>query len=264
MVKWIVQNNLIKQKVLDEFRTAFSELNIEFEEVKMIPFSNELPPFHPSEQNVFYGSTTLMMNAAKHPVYKSGVFYDAGHFTTENYLQQWGSDMLNHDGVILSFKDFMENELAKKEQWFLRPDADNKSFAGGLMSSNEIKEWYQKILKIDNPDLNAETLVFASGPKTITREWRNFIVNGKVVSSARYVLHGNLAPSTEDVPEKMIEFTTQCASQYAPHTIFVMDVAETTEGFKIIECNCFNGTGFYGHDIKAIVKSITNHLKTLE
>ncbi len=62
----------------------------------------------------------------------------------------------------------------------------------------------------------------------------------------------------------MINFTPQCIDQYTPHTIFVMDIAETNEGFKIIECNCFNGTGFYGHDIKAIIQSITNHLKTLK
>ena len=260
MVKWIIQNNLIKPEVLDEFRDAFQTLNISHEEVKMIPFSTELPSFEPASINIFYGSTTLMMNAANHPVYKSGVFYDPDLFTTENYLKQWGNNMLNDGGLILRFEDFIQHEVIKQGEWFIRPDADNKSFAGGVMTAKEIEDWYEKILRIDNPDLNASTLIFAAAPKQISREWRNFIVNGKVVDSSRYVLNGHLNPSHEDVPREMIAFTEKCTSEYSPNAIFVMDIAETNEGFKIIECNCFNGTGFYQHDIKTIVEHVTNYL----
>lgn len=49
MIKWIIQNNLIKKETLDEFRTAFKELSVKYEEVQVIPFSPALPRFNPAD-----------------------------------------------------------------------------------------------------------------------------------------------------------------------------------------------------------------------
>jgi len=262
MIKWIIQNNLIKPNILQEFRDAFVELDIGFEEVKAIPFSNELPEFTPSTVNIFYGSTTLMLNAYNHPKFRSGVFYDSETFTIENYLDKWEDKMLNAGGQVLSFRQFIEEKVDTKFEWFIRPNEDDKSFAGTTMTREEIKNWYLKILDIDNPNLNADTLIFVSGKKEIKREWRNFVVNQKVIDSARYMKNGELNISTEDCPKEMIQFVQECTVEFSPHDIFVMDVADTSNGFKIIECNCFNGTGFYNHNIKKIVSAITENLKT--
>lgn len=35
-----------------------------------------------------------------------------------------------------------------------------------------------------------------------------------------------------------------------------MDIAKSNKEYKIIECNCFNGTGFYKHEIEKIVHAI--------
>ncbi len=109
--------------------------------------------------------------------------------------------------------------------------------------------------------LNKDTIVFTDTPKTIIKEWRNFIVNKKVVDSSRYMLHGALNISRTDLPPEMIEFVQKVCEEYTPHDIFVMDIAQTNDGFFVIEANCFNGTGFYEHDIKKIVVSVTNFLE---
>jgi len=179
MIKWIIQNNLIKPNILQEFRDAFVKLDIDFEEVKVIPFSDELPEFTPSTVNMFYGSTTLMLNAYNHPKYRSGVFYDPKTFTIENYLDKWGNKMLNAGGQVLTFRQFLKENVDTKTEWFIRPNEDDKSFAGTTMTKEEIKDWYSNILNIDNPNLNADTLIFVSEKKEIKREWRNFVVNQK-------------------------------------------------------------------------------------
>lgn len=46
-----------------------------------------------------------------------------------------------------------------------------------------------------------------------------------------------------------------------PHDIFVMDVALYEGGYRIVECNCFNDTGFYDHDILTIVKNVNQYLR---
>lgn len=257
-VQWIIQKNLIKPDVLDSFRQAFADLRIEHEEVLVIPFSNELPAFAPAQINIFYGSTTLMLNAYHHPDFRNGIFYDPVAFSMENYVQQWGRNMLNWDGQVLAFKDFIDGPMESRNEWFLRPNEDDKSFAGTIMTAIEIKEWYGNIQTIDNPNLNPDTQIFVCSPKQILKEWRNFVVNGRVVDGSRYMLNGRLKVSHQDCPEEMLEFVEKMTAKYAPHDIFVMDVAETSSGFKIIECNCFNGTGFYQHDLKKIIKAVND------
>lgn len=264
MLKWVIQKNLIKTKVLQDFRDAFNQLDIDHEEVEVIPFSNELPLITPSQFNIFYGSTTLMLNAYTNQNYKLGVFYNPDKFSVSAYLKEWGKKMLNSDGQTLPFKEFITTLVSTKPAWFLRPNADDKSFAGMIMQTEDIIEWYNKVLTIDNPKLNENTLIFVSETKSIYKEWRNFIVDGKVIDSSRYMLNGELRISKEDCPNEMIDFVNHSASIYSPHDIFVMDVAQTSEGFKIIECNCFNGTGFYGHNIKTIVGSITERIKATQ
>ncbi|MEM6806662.1 MAG: ATP-grasp domain-containing protein [Bacteroidota bacterium] len=260
MLKWIIQKNLIKEEILTSFRAAFQELSIAYEEVLVIPFSDELPNFSPAPLNIFYGSTTLMLNAYHSP-YRSGVFYNPEKFTSQRYVEKWGKHMLNADGHSLRFEDFVAKKLETQSSWFIRPNSDDKSFAGGTMSKEEIADFYDKIQHIDNPKLNSQSLIFVASPKKIKKEWRNFIVGGKIVASSRYALNGNLNVSTQDISKNMIDFAEARTKEFAPHDIFVMDLAETSNGYKIIECNCFNGTGFYQHDIKEIVKSISEYLQ---
>ena len=260
MLKWIIQSNLIKPVLLQAFREAFATLQIDFEEVKVIPFSSELPSFTPSTINIFYGSTTLMLNAYAHQQFRNGVFYDPALFNTATYLQAWGDKIMNHDGKILQFKEFVAQMIHQKETWFIRPNEDDKSFAGKTMASEEISAWYERIKGLGNPALNTETLIFVAAQKSIAREWRNFIINGKVVSSTRYAWQGVLDVSSEDCPREMIDFVEECANVFSPHDIFVMDVAEVSNQFKIIECNCFNGTGFYTYAVKDVIKEVTERI----
>ena len=88
------------------------------------------------------------------------------------------------------------------------------------------------------------------------------MVNGAVADASRYVLHGELNVDPGDVPEEVVAFAEARAREHAPHPIFVMDVALTDEGYRIIECNCFNGTGFYGHNIERIVEAVSGYLRT--
>lgn len=39
---------------------------------------------------------------------------------------------------------------------------------------------------------------------------------------------------------------------------FVMDIADTEKGFKIIECGCINCAGFYAADMQKLFISLEN------
>ena len=43
------------------------------------------------------------------------------------------------------------------------------------------------------------------------------------------------------------------------HDVFVMDIADTNEGFKIVEYNCLNAFGLYRADVKKLFISLQNY-----
>jgi hypothetical protein len=103
--------------------------------------------------------------------------------------------------------------------------------------------------------------VAISKPKDIVKEWRHFIVAKEIVSTSKYAEHGRLSKSSEDVPTALLEFVRERCADYTPHAIFVMDTALFQGQYKIVECNCFNDTGFYAHDIDAILVAVNDYIQ---
>jgi len=260
-IHWILQNNLIKPEIKKSIQKSLENDAISYEEVFVIPFSDELPIIqNQAEQYVFYGSSTLIFNAYNHPDFQKGVFYHEEDFNICNYLAKWGSKMLNSDAQISSLASFIQNKYDLNSLWFIRPIADSKAFSGTVMQFSDIQTFVKNLEHSNNPHLNSETIIAASQPKLIEKEWRHFIVNQQVISSSWYAQNGNLAVSGTDIPLGLIDFVENCCTQYTPHDIFVMDTALYQGEYFIIECNCFNGTGFYNHDIEAVIHQINHFL----
>jgi hypothetical protein len=259
-IEWILQANLTRRDILDKIESALQQDAIPFQEVVVIPFSNQLPLIVASDSfKVFYGSTTLMLNAYNSKQYSQGVFYNDS-FTMQNYLKQWGDKMLNSDAIITKLLDFVNHSNDLNTTYFIRPNEDNKAFSGVVMSFKELREFNKEIKDSGNPHFPADMVIAASKPKHIVKEWRNFIVNKEVISACRYAKNNKLDVSADDVPVEMIKFTEAACRQYTPHDIFVIDIGLVNEKYYIIECNCFNGTGFYDNDIKKIVTAINRFL----
>ena len=261
-LNWILQTNLVKQETIDNIKIALHLDGIRFEEVKIIPFSDELPTIQNLDYfNVFYGSTTLILNAYKDNKLSKGIFFDNNSFSIRNYLKYWGTKMLNFDSKLTTFSKFASESHSENSQWFLRPNEDDKSFSGTVLSFVELKKMACNLQESNNPYLTTETVISVSSPKIIEKEWRHFIVDKKVISSSRYMLNGQLNISTSDIPDELIKFVEQSCIEYVPHNIFVMDTAFCNNKFSIIECNCFNGTGFYNHDIVKIFRTVNKYLQ---
>ncbi|TAF65019.1 MAG: DUF4343 domain-containing protein [Cytophagales bacterium] len=261
-LNWVLQSNLIKQEIIDNIKIALRLDNIKYEEVKIIPFSDELPDIqNPSFFNIFYGSTTLILNAYKDNRFSKGIFFDNNLFNTQNYLKYWGEGMLNYDSRLTTFPEFANEPHSENSEWFLRPNEDDKSFSGTVMSFKNVKKMACDLQNSNNPYLTSKTVISVSTPKTIQKEWRHFIVDKKVVSSSRYMFNRQFDISTTDIPAELIKFVEQRCNEYVPNSIFVMDTALCNDKFSIIECNCFNGTGFYKHDIVKIIRAVNEYLQ---
>lgn len=262
-IQWILQSNLTNEKTLTRIKSALSQEHVAYEEVNIIPFSDALPRItNESSFSIFYGSTTLILNAHKSPKYSKGVFYNDS-FRMSNYINMWQDKMLNSDGIITTFEQLARSAITAKHTWFIRPDSDNKSFSGTTMTSQQIQEFFAMLLESGNPYLDASTEIVISKVKSTDREWRSFVVNSKIISTSLYLDGGVQRQSSKDTPTSLILFIEEAIQQYQPHDVFVIDTASIDGIYKIIECNCFNATGFYDHDIRSVVAAVNKYAMTI-
>ncbi|HEX7846786.1 MAG TPA: ATP-grasp domain-containing protein, partial [Chitinophagaceae bacterium] len=133
-----------------------------------------------------------------------------------------------------------------------------KSFAGEVISYDELRNWFEKLKTIENTDLSLETKIIVSEPYNVAREWRLWITKKKVIAASQYREYFKLKKS-RGCPEEVIRYAETRCEEYTPHDTFVMDICQCGDRYYIVECNCLNGAGFYNADVEAIIFSVTMH-----
>jgi hypothetical protein len=65
------------------------------------------------------------------------------------------------------------------------------------------------------------------------------------------------------VPKDIIDFGTKMINIWQPHDIFVLDICETDDGPKVVECNCVNGAGWYNSNYGEIVYRLSKYQENI-
>lgn len=78
------------------------------------------------------------------------------------------------------------------------------------------------------------------------------MVDGEIVSGSQYRPTGD-----PYLPDALLAFARQVVSLWTPAPVFVLDIARADRDWKIVECNCFNGSGFYTADVRAVVRAVS-------
>lgn len=257
MSTWLIQTNLIANDQLVKLGHAVVDLKIPFEECIVIPF-DDTPLKIQSEDKVIipYGSTRLTKSAKIAGL--KGLYFDEPQFRSDVWSAN-RNDMLNADALILTIENaykFMD-ENTSEDPWFIRPVNDLKAFSGCLIDRNQFRSWIDGASHGGYTFDDMQEIVIAK-PKKIKAEWRYFIVDHKIVDGSLYNVNGRLFK--EHVTEKdVIEEAQKFADLWTPDDVVCMDLALTHDGLKVIEFNCFNSTGWYDHNISAVVKAVTEY-----
>ncbi len=194
-----------------------------------------------------------------------GLFYNKETFSMENYLTQWGDYLLSSEAQFMTFEAFATAKYPTEQQFFMRPDADSKAFAGTVLSFGEIQKWYQQLAKNETYELGPQTKIMIGPAYHIEKEWRNFVVEGQVVTSSLYQKNFKLTKSNTAIPQSMLDFVEARCREYQPHDVFAMDIAKCSgeEEYYIIECGCMNSVGFYAADIDRYVAALSDYMRRL-
>jgi hypothetical protein len=253
---WVVQENLHREEGYESLKAAIRRYNLPHTEVKVVPFSHELIPVPKIDDKhvIVMGSYSLCV-AANKLGWKPGAFLNH-NFTYYTCFLYYGEHMLNGDGYICPL-----GEVPKHAEWpefFMRPNDDSKAFAGDIIHIDDCKEWIEKIRDIETKSyttLDLKTEVLIAPLKKIQKEFRFFVVGGKVVTGSQYKI-GTRVHYDPVVDVEAAAYAQRMASVWQPADAFVLDVAYVNGEYKIIEINCMNAAGYYACDVSKIIQAV--------
>ncbi len=171
-----------------------------------------------------------------------------------SWANAWGAERLLNPGArIAKFKDAEFSE----DSMFIRPVEDSKSFAGKVYERGEWRGWRNRVLETARPSdpLHGDTEVLLAAPVTIHTETRCWVVDGVVVTASGYK-RGARVVYDANVDDDVVEYARACVDAWVPNRAFVLDIAQTETGCRIVEVNCLNAAGFYAGDTMRLLTAL--------
>ena len=241
---WVVQKNLYHEIGFIGLMDTLERFEIPHATVEITETKNIEPDINPEGLVMVCGAIAMSKIAARKGWHPGSFLNENFHF--DKWREHYGDHLLNNDAIVSQLKDV-------KFWWpkfFLRPCEDTKSFTGRLFTWEDFESWRTKFQGKD------DFHVSMSSPKDIFREYRFFVVDGELITWSQYKLGNTVTWHLSDVDDDIKEFAKNMVKLWEPARAFVIDIALTREGCKIVELNNINSAGFYAADIPKLVMAL--------
>jgi hypothetical protein len=254
---WIIEEKVFSDTIYNNLLSDLTAEGNPFHTIKVVPFVHEIDGETPDitiQPVVCYGSIGIQKVARKNN-WRPGV-WTSNAFSVTNYRDRLGNLFLNSDAKLCPIKnlDKITIQMPENDFVFIRPNLDTKEFAGEVIDRANLVTWYENMKRIgylDEQDFN----IITAKPKIILEEYRVIIVNGKIVTWSTYKKYGQ-AYQAGTIKTGALAVAMQATVQFNPADVFVIDIAQTDNGYKVIEYNTFNSAGLYRCNTRKIVKAI--------
>ena len=138
-VTWILERDVFSEVCFEEMIAHFKSNDIPYRTVRIIPFVHEIEGKVPQVSNpvVVYGSIGVQKLAEKHG-WLPGVW-------TNDSFSSGGSAVISDLLVNDSFETMKLSEVSSKvtlDEFFIKPNSDNKEFAGMVITREKFDEWH--------------------------------------------------------------------------------------------------------------------------
>jgi len=255
---YIVQKNVFKEVNYTNIISALDRLKLEYEIVEVIPFV-EYFKFKTERKDVFpFGSLKMASLSQKYGWYPGSQMNDNHDYMV--YKDYYKENLLNYDSRIIKFGDI---DFFSEEPFFARPTKDTKVFSGQTFDMYTWRESVKNALHNANEArkqgfpaiLDENTEVQICSIKKIKQEFRFWIVKGEIITASQYKL-GNRVVLNDVIDDAVYDFCKEMIKIFELNEAFVMDIALTKDGYKIIECGCINCSGFYAANMQKILMAL--------
>jgi hypothetical protein len=258
---WVLQQNLFSEQAFQSLLEQLERQDVPHEIVKLVPFIHEMTPDVNPEGNVYVCGSTGIGKVAKKKGWVPGYFDD--NLDYELVMKNYGEDCLNWRGKVTTLRNASRELLRNPEaSFFARPCSDTKSFSGTVFDWAEFDEWRNKVVGLEEEENSLTTLQpddrIVLAPLTkIYSETRFYVVDGEVVTGSLYKF-GNTVQYSSDVMPFVRDYAREMVKKWQPNRAFVLDIADTDEGPKVIEINAINSSGFYACDMGKYIDAINS------
>jgi hypothetical protein len=251
---YVIQKNVFKEPNYDKIFETLDRLNLDYEIIDCLPFIEELEVKTERKDIFCFGSVKMSRLATKMNWYP-GSFYGNNH-DFNIYKNYYKENLLNYDSEIKKFSDIIT--WSHNEVKFIRPTKDSKVFTGKLFTKIKWDDFKENSLNNGHTTcLNGDTLIQVSSVKVIYKEARVWIIDGNIVTSSYYMFNGNVRYE-ETVEPEALNFAKSMIELFQVAEAFVMDICLGIDGWKIVEINCINCSGFYNGDLQKIIIALEN------
>lgn len=257
MVTWIIERDVFsevcRQRMVDHFKAK----DIPYHVVRIIPFIHEIEGKTPTidDNVVVYGSIGCRNMAIKQNWFP-GVWTDDS-INESALIANLGDLYLNYDAKVTAMKNVPELFTGLV---FMKPNTDTKEFAGTIFEAEFITTWMQRQINTGYLEANISELeVVASSVKNLGCEWRLVVVDGKISDYSCYKQYQKVMPERW-IPDTALAFAETVVKQYNPLPVFVVDICETDQGYKVVEYNTFNVAGLYECNVAKIINDINEYV----
>lgn len=174
------------------------------------------------------------------------VAYDDKCFNVSEWLPSIGSSALNwKDSYYVHSLQLSEREVGK----FCRSNSGDKKWAGQL-----IKDMTD--VSLIQSQVSPDELMFIAPKMDIAAEWRIWMKDGDCMAYTSY--HNQFCDYCgEGGNEKdAVDFAKWMSiNEFEPDERYVVDIAYTVDGYKVVEYNSYSTSGFYGVDADKLIRA---------
>lgn len=271
---WVLQTDFYSEPGYCRLVDGIERLGLPLVLVKPVPFTHRLLPaaadtstssiaveqmpeaeIDANRPIIPMGSYTLA-RIGQERGWRPGAMLENLDYTT--WSTAWGVQrLLNPNAQVCRFQDANFDE----ETAFIRPVEDSKSFSGRVFERGEWRGWKARVLANSQPSdpLNHDTEVLIAAPVAIYTETRCWVVGGELVTVSGY-RRGKQVAYTPGADDEVLSFAAECIASWTPNPAFVLDIAQTPDGCRIVEVNCLNAAGFYAADTLKLICALEEQI----
>ncbi|MCS4090193.1 hypothetical protein FHT76_001782 [Rhizobium sp. BK176] len=102
--------------------------------------------------------------------------------------------------------------------------------------------------------------IMLTKPVRILREWRLWVVDGKIATYSLYK-EGSRVVYRPEIDDDALAFAKRMVDINPGYSrAYVIDVCRTEDGLRLLETNCINAAGFYAADLTKLAIAIDDML----
>lgn len=269
-IKWLVQDTSRMYSAIENEFTPLVSLGYDVIPFGVIPFTNTITGIDDLNPDDFYiirsGTKIVQLLESGEPDNLSpeltaklrlGISYNHRNFD-QAYYSQLNLPLLNSTPEILNLSDDKDLFASFSVPKFVKPSSDLKAFTAGILEPGEVLKYFIESHYYRSGYQEETALVH--DVVDIIAEHRFICLNGEVITGSQY-RRNNSTVYDANIPQDVLRAADEYAKLYEPAEIYTMDLAETPSGIKIVEYNCWNGSGLYHMDTKKLFSTIHEYYK---